>query len=165
MKFRNKILSKIFIITLSLIFTFSLFSSVTVVSAVGPSGTPAAPIDTPVSPADRPDATADTPNNTTNPCDPNVPSGKLCNPLGNKSGDNDIFKLVATIVDLALTIASIAVVLYLIYIGFQYVMALGNENELKKLHETLIWTFVGIAIIFGAKLIVAILQNTINALK
>ncbi|MEI6238342.1 MAG: hypothetical protein WCP15_02260 [bacterium] len=160
MKFSNKTFRKAGAIILTFLFALSIFS-VALAQTPTPVSTVISPANSPISPASSPISPA---SSNVNPCDPSKPTGQLCNPLSKGAG-NDIFKLVATIVDLALTIASIAVVLYLIYIGFQYVMARGNENELKKLHETLIWTFVGIAIIFGAKLIVAILQNTINALK
>lgn len=89
-------------------------------------------------------------------------SGKLCNPLGKTTS---IFALVSVILDLVLTLASIVIVIYLIWIGFQYVMARGNPTELSKLHSTFLWTLIGTAVIFSAKLLSQILQNTIDTLK
>lgn len=91
-------------------------------------------------------------------------SGKLCNPL-EKTAGNDIFKLVSVILDLLLTIASIAIVVYIIWLGAQYVLARGNTDKIKELHGTLMWTIIGTILIFSAKLIMEIMQRTIDQLK
>ncbi|MDO8575371.1 MAG: hypothetical protein Q7R78_01575 [bacterium] len=91
---------------------------------------------------------------------PTAPN-KLVNPL--KNNVNDVFALVSMAVDIALTFASIFAVLYLVWLGFQYVLARGSPDKISELHGTFMWGIIGIAVIFSAKVLSVVLQNTINA--
>ncbi len=87
---------------------------------------------------------------------------KLKSPL---KADVDLGKLINTALDLLLTIASIGAVLYIIYIGFEYVMSKGNDKKVSELHSKFLWAAVGIGIIFSAKLIAYIIFSTIQKLQ
>ncbi|TAK57243.1 hypothetical protein EPO17_02550 [Patescibacteria group bacterium] len=78
---------------------------------------------------------------------------------------NTIQDLVFQIADIVLTIAVPVSVLLLIYAGFLFVKAQGNEAEITKAKETFLWTIIGIAVLFGARFLSEIIRGTINQLK
>ena len=61
-------------------------------------------------------------------------------------------------------LASVAAVGWLIWAGFQYVLARGNPAEIKKAHDNLLWALIGVGIILGAQGIAAVLQKTVQSL-
>lgn len=85
--------------------------------------------------------------------------------LENPVKAENIMDLVNILADLFLTVASILAVLYLIWLGLQYVLAKGDSNRIKDLHTNFMYTVIGIAVIFGAKVLVEILKNTIDYLR
>ena len=54
-------------------------------------------------------------------------------------------------------------VLMIIWIGLQFVLAQGKPEELKKHREQLLWVIVGIGVILGAKVLVTVVINTLQA--
>ena len=61
-------------------------------------------------------------------------------------------------------IAAVAVVVWIIWAGFQYVLAQGNPKKVEEAHQRLLWSLVGAGILLGAAGISSVVQNTINAL-
>ena len=78
---------------------------------------------------------------------------------------NKLQDLIYQIADIVLTIAIPVSVLLLIYSGFLFVKAQGNESEITKAKETFMWTLIGIAVLFGARFLSEIIRGTINQLK
>ncbi len=78
---------------------------------------------------------------------------------------NTIQDLIFQLADIVLTIAVPVSAILLIYSGFLFVMARGNESEVTKAKETFLWTVVGIAVLFGARFLSEIVRGTINQLK
>lgn len=103
---------------------------------------------------------ADTITNTPNA--PKTPTEipKLENPL--KFGS--IEGLVTGLVDIALQVGVVVAALSLIWVGFKYVAARGNPKKIEEAHQALLYTIIGIAILFGAKVIVEIIKGTIEPL-
>ncbi len=87
---------------------------------------------------------------------------KLQNPLG--SVDN-IPDLIAKILEIIMKISMPIIVIMLIYSGFLYVKAMGKPEEIKKAHQTLLWTVIGAAVILGAWTLAEAISGTINQLK
>ncbi len=87
---------------------------------------------------------------------------KLQNPLG--SVDN-IPDLIAKILEIIMKISMPIIVIMLIYSGFLYVKAVGKPEEIKKAHQTLLWTVIGAAVILGAWTLAEAISGTINQLK
>lgn len=85
---------------------------------------------------------------------------KLENPL--KFGS--IEGLVTGLVDIALQVGVVVAALSLIWVGFKYVAARGNPKKIEEAHQALLYTIIGIAILFGAKVIVEIIKGTIEPL-
>ncbi len=84
----------------------------------------------------------------------------LCNPL---QGVNSISDLVLKFMVIVSYLAVIFGVLMLIWIGLQFVMAQGKPEEIKKHREQLLWVIVGIGVVLGAKVLVTMVINTLQA--
>jgi len=86
----------------------------------------------------------------------------LVNPIG---GNGSLNNLVSNILNVILVLGTIVVILAYLYAGFSYVMARGDEKAITSAHQMLLWTTVGAAIIFGAKVIQTVLINTASQLS
>ena len=84
----------------------------------------------------------------------------LCNPL---QGVNSISDLILKFMVIVSYLAVIFGVLMIIWIGLQFVLAQGKPEELKKHREQLLWVIVGIGVILGAKVLVTVVINTLQA--
>ncbi len=78
---------------------------------------------------------------------------------------NSIQDLVFQLADIVLTIAVPVSVLLLIYSGFLFVKARGNETEVTEAKKTFYYTIIGIAVLFGARFLSEIVRGTIEQLK
>ena len=88
------------------------------------------------------------------------PSGySIQNPLGN----NDLKSLLDKIMNIVTVFGSIVVVMFIIYSGFKFVTARGNEGELKKAKEIFYATIIGAAILLGARVIAEIVVGTVES--
>lgn len=85
---------------------------------------------------------------------------KIQNPL-NKDF-SDLPSLINGLVDLALRLGTIIAVLALVWVGFKFIMAQGDPGEIAKAKQALQWVIIGIAILFGAKLITEIIKGTLS---
>lgn len=97
---------------------------------------------------------ADTP---TDPCD-----GGICNPLG---ATNDLGALILKIVEGIAQVGYYVVVLFVIYSGFKFVKARGNDKELADAKQTFLYTVIGAAILLGATLLANVISGTVEELK
>lgn len=86
--------------------------------------------------------------------------GVLENPLKADS----IEALLLVLVDGVVQLGAIVVVLALVWAGFQFAAAQGNQEKLQGARSTLVWTVVGAAILLGAKVIVEVIEATIKSI-
>ncbi len=91
----------------------------------------------------------------------NVISETLENPLGN-TGTIYIFlqKVLKVVADIGFPIAVLAI----IYSGFLYVKAQGNDTKLSEAKSALTWSIVGTAVILGAWVLAKAIEGTISVL-
>jgi len=61
-------------------------------------------------------------------------------------------------------IATPFVVLFLMYSGWKFVTAAGNEEKLTKAKETFMYTLLGGVVVLGAYAIALAIEGTVNAL-
>lgn len=87
-------------------------------------------------------------------------SGELDNPISVGSFPDFIALLLKIAVQIGFPVA----VLFIIYSGFLFVKAQGNETELTKAKKALTWTIIGTAVLLGASVLSYAIQNTINQL-
>ncbi len=85
--------------------------------------------------------------------------------LSSPFGDNgmDFFDLLNVILDeILVPLGTVVVVMAIIYSGFLYVTAQGNDEQLKKAHQAIAWTAVGTVILLGATVLSHIIENTME---
>ncbi len=82
----------------------------------------------------------------------------LPNPLGKNT---TISSFIAKILEIVIYIGGIVAVFFIIYSGFLFVMARGNEDKLKGAKQTILYTVIGVAILLGAVVIQTIIKGTL----
>lgn len=92
----------------------------------------------------------------------------LINPLKGvncTSGNgNCLSAFLASILQFVVYIGSIVVIFMLIYVGYLFVIAKGNETKITEARKALLWTVVGALILLGAQAISLGIQATVAAL-
>lgn len=88
---------------------------------------------------------------------------KLKNPL--RSDIDSIPKIIQIILDIALVVGIPIVALGLIYSGFLFVKAQGNETKLTEAKQAFLYVIIGAFILLGAYVISEAIGATINALR
>ena len=71
---------------------------------------------------------------------------KICNPIQSST----FADLMSKIADAAAKIGLPLVAVFLIYSGFLFVSARGNEEQLQKAKTTFFWTVIGALLVIGA---------------
>ncbi|MBU4479967.1 pilin [Patescibacteria group bacterium] len=91
-----------------------------------------------------------------------VSSGSsLQNPLG---GIDSLESLVVALLKVFVAIGTPIAVLFLMYSGYQFIVARGNPTKIQDAQKALMWTIVGIVILLGAELLSEIVKGTIQDL-
>lgn len=86
--------------------------------------------------------------------------GKLDNPLA----ATNFCVLIKTILDAVLIIGMPIAVLFLVWVGFSFILAQGNPEKLKDAQKNFLNTVIGIAIFLGAWAIAKIIAATLQGL-
>ncbi|MES2060257.1 MAG: TrbC/VirB2 family protein [Patescibacteria group bacterium] len=87
--------------------------------------------------------------------------GKIANPLPGTNSLSDFFK---GIVSVLIELGTIVSVLGIMYGGFMYATAQGDEEKLGKAYKTVTWALVGTAVLLGARTIMAVIAGTVSQL-
>ncbi len=88
------------------------------------------------------------------------PTTQLLNPLA--GGVDSIEKLLKLILNnIVLPIGSVVIVIMIIYSGFLFVTARGNEDKIGDAKRTLTYVVIGAAILLGAAVISAVIGGTL----
>ena len=85
----------------------------------------------------------------------------LVNPLKVDS----VPEFLALILKAVVNLGSIILVLMLVYVGFLFVVAQGNEEKLQNAKSALLWTVVGGLVLLGAQAISLVIQATVGSLQ
>lgn len=88
-------------------------------------------------------------------------NGTLCNPLG---GISNINQFIETALEIILTIGVPVIAFFIIWAGFNFVTANGNEAKLKTAKAQLYGAVIGAAFILGAWVIATAIGATANEL-
>lgn len=94
-----------------------------------------------------------------------LPSSNIQIQFQNPLKSPDLDSLIRDVVNIITYILVPLMALFIMYVGFQYVTAQGNKGKLMNTHENLKWVLIGSAIILGTGTILAVIQNTITAIK
>ena len=96
---------------------------------------------------------------------PGVP---LLNPLKgvdcSAGNGNCLMAFLNNILEFIINIGVVVVVLMVIYSGFKFVMAQGNESKITEARTMLFWTLIGALVLLGAKAISLGILSTVQAL-
>lgn len=87
------------------------------------------------------------------------------NPLENPLSVNSFAELIDSILKIVLAIGTPIAVLAIIYSGFLFVTAQGNEEKLKTAKSALVWSIAGTAVLLGSWVLAGAIGATIEELK
>lgn len=86
----------------------------------------------------------------------------LMNPLG---GTCSLTALIDAVLSFIVKdVGPVVITLMLVYCGFLFVAAQGNEEKLGQARTALMWTVIGAIILLGAVTIEAVISNTVSSL-
>ena len=86
---------------------------------------------------------------------------QIKNPL---EADN-ISELFRALIDIVLVFAVPIIVFFIIYAGFLYVTARGNEGTIEKAHRALLYALIGGLLILGARVLIDVVQGTVDCVQ
>ncbi len=87
--------------------------------------------------------------------------GAFENPLGY----NTIEQFLTAVLGAVVVIAFPFIVLFLVYAGFLFVSAQGNEEKLSTAKKVFMWTIVGGLLVLGAQVLSYAIQGTIQEIS
>mgnify|MGYP001611480126 CR=1 FL=1 len=90
-----------------------------------------------------------------------TPSPEIENPLKSET----ILDLLNTLLGVVVQVGIPLIALAIVYSGFLFVKAQGNESQLSEAKKTLYWTVIGAAIVLGAFVISGVIETTITGLR
>ena len=85
--------------------------------------------------------------------------------INNTIGPSNLASFVKSILDIVLTNGIPVVALSIIYSGFLFVSAQGNQEKLQEAKKALLFTLVGAAVLFGSWVIAQAIGNTIEEIR
>ena len=101
-------------------------------------------------------------NSNTGVTNPNIIKPVITNPLRTGIGSDIPSIIVAVMRGIVMPLASVLVVLAILYSGFKFVIAQGNPSEIQKARDGLVWVLIGSVILLGAYGISEVLRATVN---
>lgn len=87
--------------------------------------------------------------------------GSFPNPLGYTS----ITTLVSNVIQAIVYIAFPIIILFLVYAGFLFVTAQGNEEKITTAKRVLLWTIIGALLVLGAQVLVLAISGTVEQIQ
>lgn len=84
--------------------------------------------------------------------------------LENPLGSTTIYQFLEKVLGLMVDIGFPVLILAIVYTGFLFVKAQGNESELGKAKQAFFYTIIGGVILLGAEIIVRAISGTISQL-
>jgi hypothetical protein len=103
---------------------------------------------------------------------PPAPPGTITPPataetvtLENPLEADNIIELFETIIDIVLIFAVPLIVFFIIYAGFLYVTARGNEGTIERAHKALLYALIGGLLILGARVLIDVVQGTVDCVR
>lgn len=89
-------------------------------------------------------------------------SGKLGNPLNSSIGT--IPQFLATVLKIVVMVAIPIIALLIVYSGFLFVFARGNEGALSEAKRNFLYVIIGAILVLGAWVLATLLAGTISQL-
>lgn len=86
---------------------------------------------------------------------------KLCNPIQYP----DLTAFLLAVLKVVIQYSVLLIVFFLVYAGFQFVIAQGNSEKLQKARQMFVWIVIGAFVILGVYVIRAAICGTVNQLS
>lgn len=93
----------------------------------------------------------------------NGPSSNAIVPLKNPLQVNSISGLLESFLEVASYLLVLFGVLMIIWVGFEFILARGNSIRISELKKQLLYVVIGLAVVIGARIIVSVVINTLQA--
>lgn len=79
-----------------------------------------------------------------------------------KGGVENLPALISNILEIVVQLGAIVIVFFIIYSGFLFVTAQGNEKKLETAKLNLLYVAIGTVILLGAQVLASILGSTVK---
>ncbi len=76
----------------------------------------------------------------------------------------DLGDVLSLVLGILVQIGSILLVLALVWVGFSFVAAQGNEEKIRSARDALMWTVIGGLLLLGAQALSLVIQATVQSL-
>lgn len=73
--------------------------------------------------------------------------------------------IISVIVDVVIQVGTIVVIMAIIYSGFLFVTAQGNDAKLEKAKSTFFWVIIGAIVLLGANQLAGVVETTVDQFK
>ena len=84
--------------------------------------------------------------------------------LQNPIAANSLLGLLERLVDVLIQYGVVIAMFFVIYSGFLFVTARGNEEKIKSAKKTFLYTIIGSTVLLGASVIVTVIKATVETL-
>jgi len=101
-------------------------------------------------------------NGNTGTANPNTITWGITNPL--RIGSDIPSIITAVLQNIVMPLASVLVVLAILYSGFKFVIAQGKPKEIEEARSGLLWVLIGALVLLGATGISAALKSTVDSI-
>lgn len=85
--------------------------------------------------------------------------------IDNPIAADNIQELFEAIIDIVLVFAVPIIVFFIIYAGFLYVTARGNQATIQKAHMALLYALIGGLLILGARVLIEVVGGTVDSIR
>ncbi len=79
----------------------------------------------------------------------------------NNTGYSNLIEMVQGTVNLVIAISALIAVASLVYSGFQYILSAGDANKAEKAQKSVVYTLVGLVVVFISPLVVRFILNNV----
>ncbi len=92
-----------------------------------------------------------------------LPGATLAAQLYNPLGQRTVPQVVGFVIQVVLGISGSIALLMIVYCGFTWLMSQGEPDKIKKGQQTIVWSVIGIAVLFGANILATYIINTLGS--
>lgn len=94
-----------------------------------------------------------------------VVTGEITETINNPLNVSDITDFMAKLLEIFIKVAIPILVIFIVYSGFRFLIARGNEAELEKAKKNFLWVVIGTAIVLGSWVIITIIRGTVEQIS
>lgn len=91
--------------------------------------------------------------------------GNITETINNPLNVSDITDFMAKLLEIFIKVSIPILVIFIVYSGFRFLIARGNEAELEKAKKNFLWVVIGTAIVLGSWVIVTIIRGTVEQIS